>query len=513
MNNKCLIYLPSRNCYESMVLTNSYLYMHRKNLAFSMAEVVITILIITGIFLLALRFFVSDKQSVFDAKYNKAASSISANIEKDLITSTGFNFIDYNANNNIFQKVVQKNLNKDLCDINSCWSNNKNFNFNGVPFAINDDDYNFFKLNDETVIAISKIAPEIIIDTNGKKGPNKLDKDIRVYNYPVDKCTFIGEAPNDEFVYSPREHYCLWERTNCKRNDIKDFTEGKCLCKIRERYTDNDDPYHLDKENCIWSCAKDYNKNNFDNTIDETSPNIENGCRYDYQCKSDVSAIDKKSPVNDDGTYKCLCNNRNDHTNTDYITWTLNNNNCNWTCSTSQTDPGNTHNYYELNSNTCEWELKKECLSPYKLNANNTNCICENITTPSHDNTIVSWTENSTTCKKVPHCNPESKLVGNGTTSAPYKCCGSGETPSGNSCICNYTGGCTTEVWSGKWGKVGKTKIPIMVDINCCTANLEAIAIYAYIKHNTNLLVAAVDGINRCEQIQQNYINACPHSN
>ena len=170
--------------------------------AFSLAETLVILLVMTGIILLAGRFVFANKQGQYNAKYTKVATEITANLENNRLMSAGLKdeLEDYKEN---FVQTVTNNLNGDMCSYNAeavaleggspdsgCWSNKISRLNNEVATAMKDGDYNFYKLNDETVLAIQTSnykegtkLPKVYIDVNGPKGPNVFEKDVFEYRY------------------------------------------------------------------------------------------------------------------------------------------------------------------------------------------------------------------------------------------------------------------------------------------------------------------------------------------
>ena len=96
--------------------------------AFSLAEVMVVLIIMAGILLMLGRVALGDRQKEYDAKINKTTSVISANITKDLVENTGAEFADYalnEAGNEYFQSAVKNNLNQMKYSIRNLISVNK----------------------------------------------------------------------------------------------------------------------------------------------------------------------------------------------------------------------------------------------------------------------------------------------------------------------------------------------------------------------------------------------------
>ena len=213
---------------------------------YSIAEVTVVLIIMAGILLLVGRIVLGDRQKEYDAKFNKISSLISANISKDLVENTGAEYKDYasvvspttdNDGNKWFKNAILNNVDvkgdastpvasKTCTD---CWGANE--------VTIDDKTYNEFsdtgkwsmyELNDNTVIAISGndntftegdktyYNTDILVDVNGKKGPNVPGKDIHAYNYPNITCKHLSPMPNDGiYTYETNDKICDWVKSGC----------------------------------------------------------------------------------------------------------------------------------------------------------------------------------------------------------------------------------------------------------------------------------------------------------
>ena len=206
---------------------------------YSMAELTVVFIIMMGIILMVGKLAIGDRQKEYDAKFNKISALISANISKDLVENTGAEYKDYasvvspstdNDGNKWFKNAILNNVDvkgpastpvasKTCTD---CWGADEvvvpdgGAATGGASDAVsisegtikykkfnkedNNNYWSFYELNDNSVLAISDknnttiinkegggtetyYNTDILIDVNGKKGPNVYGKDIQVYNY------------------------------------------------------------------------------------------------------------------------------------------------------------------------------------------------------------------------------------------------------------------------------------------------------------------------------------------
>ena len=213
---------------------------------YSMAELTVVFIIMMGIILMVGKLAIGDRQKEYDAKFNKISALISANISKDLVENTGAEYADYasvmsesdNDGNKWLKEAVLNNVDvkgdastpvasKTCTD---CWGADEvvvpdgGAATGGASDAVsisegtikykkfnkedNNNYWSFYELNDNSVLAISDknntttinkegggtetyYNTDILIDVNGKKGPNVYGKDIQVYNYPNKTCNHL----------------------------------------------------------------------------------------------------------------------------------------------------------------------------------------------------------------------------------------------------------------------------------------------------------------------------------
>ena len=159
--------------------------------AFSLPEVLTVVTIIgISISILASAIKFNEKRE-YEIKFKKTSAIISANIEKNILQKTGFKFSDYTSDT--YKTAAIEGLNYNSCNLGTCWSNNaKNFT-KGENGIISDggnniqisNSWSFVKLNNNVVLAFDNKSTTIMIDVNGEKGPNKAEKDIRLYKAPL----------------------------------------------------------------------------------------------------------------------------------------------------------------------------------------------------------------------------------------------------------------------------------------------------------------------------------------
>ncbi|MBQ7450271.1 type II secretion system protein, partial [bacterium] len=83
--------------------------------AYTLAEILVTLMVISGIILLAFRVVSGDKQSTFDAKFNKVASIITSNLQGDVLKKTGFKYGDYTSDSHACIEAILKNMKFEQC--------------------------------------------------------------------------------------------------------------------------------------------------------------------------------------------------------------------------------------------------------------------------------------------------------------------------------------------------------------------------------------------------------------
>ena len=347
---------------------------HRK-LAYSLAEIMVVFVIMTGIILMVGKIALGNRQKQYDAKFNKTSAVISSNISRDLLANTGAEFADYNAGNGgnaFYQKAVTDNLVENQQTCNNCWGNMKNDSIklpNGNEYKKSDiDEWNKYELNDKTVIAVSNKNTDILIDANGKNGPNEFNKDIKVYDYPHKTCNHLGaELTSSNCVYKINENECKWgidfccnapqvlaankkscECTNTNSSDHAVSSDSTvtwslnnttCEWSCNNSVNHSSDAKWLQEDDCDWKCsanteAQGGNKLFDTNTIAQIGPTTTNGCKYTYPCKSGLKG---ERAVTGNGTstqYTCACTNSTVHQGD--AKWVHKNgatDNCSWECS------------------------------------------------------------------------------------------------------------------------------------------------------------------------------------
>ena len=161
-------------------LTKSVECFYKKhNSAFTVAELVVTILVLAFLVFVLLGFMNRDQQKEFDAKNDKTEANIHALIDKASVTRTGNSILrnDVLDIQNIITTADNNGLN--ITDPNcgdECWGADEN----ETPGAITGLK---ILLNDQTTIAFAQVNSRIYIDANGAKAPNRLGRDIREFQY------------------------------------------------------------------------------------------------------------------------------------------------------------------------------------------------------------------------------------------------------------------------------------------------------------------------------------------
>ena len=262
--------------------------------AFSIFEIAVVLVVMTGIILLVGKIFIGDRQREYDAKYNKIAASLSSNIAQDLMKNTGFDYADYIKTvrgNEFFRSAAIKDLNRvgdSICD--NCWSTTtiigtKDGLDKDYPDLGNPDNWDTYELNDGTVIAINKTKDDdgtypadIVIDVNGPKGPNEVGKDIRVYEEPNNTCTHIPPKPEDKYLYTLNPNTCEWIKGECDPAKITgaDAALDGVLNTRVNRTIDSSCNYNYvcrtGASNDLYQSGKTATQN----------PTLANGCQYVY---------------------------------------------------------------------------------------------------------------------------------------------------------------------------------------------------------------------------------------
>ena len=364
--------------------------------AFTLAELCTVIVILGIIAAVVVKIAFKTPQGQFDIKYDKTASAISSNIQAGMMKRTGFQFADYNGNNNAFFDDVTNNLNGTGNGITIANSWSSNINIDGTNIA----NYRAFRMNDETVIAIDNAGTNIFIDVNGRKGPNQFGRDIYQYDNAAPARRNLVGGGGEEPGGGGEPQGCV-------------------------------DPGHAET-NATWS---------YDSTTCTWTPSCSGN--YTLSGNSCVCNLAQKTENNIIYTADSTCN---------YQATAC--------ATTSSSDSTYTYSYSMPNCNA----TKTGCVNTRKKLSNG-NCVCKN----------------------------------------SYE--------SGDNCqTCTYTTGCTvsvpTKIYKTQYGYVAGSE----VSINCCTANLNSIAVYAAVKKNKELLAVALNAIKKCESAQQSYTAACPNS-
>ena len=407
--------------------------------AFSLAEVTVVLVIMAGILLLVGRIALGDRQKEYDAKISKLSSTISANITKDLVSNTGAEYGDYAlTNGNVyFQKAVTDNLNQVPCNPSECWGiKGGTISIDGEEYDFNDPNkWVFYKLNDKTVMAVSKskdsdgyYKTDVLIDANGSKAPNTANRDIKAYDYPYKTCTHMPGEPEgcgDYLVCTKNEKKCRWNPVCKEPHPYKTYClpGGTCyedlrksgLAKIanKETITGTPDNKCVDTIKYTYECiigngntSYKYSKVNSAgvNHVKMTkSPTTPPNCSYAAACDNgklrnlygngakaspyycECKTKSEKHPAKQQTLFGALVNK---------ISYNLNDTTCKWDCSntlSALTAPYNdtTHYYASLNKGTCMWENPKICKEPTRIDPKGPNepCICMNFK-PENPNII-----------------------------------------------------------------------------------------------------------------------------
>ena len=297
-------------------MKNDFKKLIKKFKGYTLAEVMVILIVMAGILLLVGRIAIGDRQKQYDAKFNKISTSISANITKDLIENTGTEYADYAVSefgNRYFQSAVTNNLDKRNCEQDSCWGA---IEVNDGEKVYNDfntrDNWQFYELKDKTVMAVSSTGrkdidgnfkTDIIIDVNGKKGPNVFGKDIRIYDYPDKKCNHMPGKPADcdksYLTCEENKATCKWDKlckttTTTKINNYNSDLEAAVSNGRAERSvkTTPATPENECKETkeYTYSCLAQTPKQDTKRIHYEIAenPEINNACKYKYKeiCKT-----------------------------------------------------------------------------------------------------------------------------------------------------------------------------------------------------------------------------------
>ena len=354
---------------------NRLLWWHKSGKsAFSLAEVTVVLVIMAGILLLVGRIVLGDRQKEYDAKISKLSTVVSSNITKDLVENTGAEYADYASTakigekdgNEIFKEAVTNNLNQKPCT--DCW-NTETVGDDDSPKKfknVNSDNWDFYELNDKTVMAVSKTKTtdnqyydnDILIDANGKKGPNELGKDIQIYNYPYKTCNHIGNEPDDcKTIYycNKNEADCRWDRTGCRKYHIETlgFDNNK-ESKSCSTVGCTDKPYistHTSAQEEVpackrtatytYTCNSNYNKpNDTTGTVVYNVQEEANGCKWKPDCKSGLQGGTNRATKPSGSPLACACTNTSAHDAND-LRWYHNNaanQDCSWICNTSNNE-------------------------------------------------------------------------------------------------------------------------------------------------------------------------------
>ena len=190
--------------------------------AFTIAELVVTILVLAFLVFVLLGFMSRDQQKEFDAKNDKTVANIHALIDKASVKQTG-NLI---ANDDVIsiQNIVTSDSGLNITDPNcglACWGADEN----ETPGAAAG---RHILLNDQTSIAFAQSSGKIYIDANGANAPNRLGRDIRELDYAnipttpgtIASCQF-PRVIHDSLCCPPKNADELWKKgcDRCKRID------------------------------------------------------------------------------------------------------------------------------------------------------------------------------------------------------------------------------------------------------------------------------------------------------
>ena len=276
-------------------LTKSIEYFYKKhNSAFTVAELVVTILVLAFLVFVLLGFMNRNQQKEYDAKNDKTVANIHALIDKASVTQTG-NSIDRNDVNAIRNIITNDGLNITDLNCDECWGADDN----ETPGAA---DGTKILLNDQTVIAFVQDSGTIYIDANGAKGPNKLRRDIRELDYadtPITPGTIAScQYPrvfHESLCCPPKNADELWKTgcDRCKRGTHPEQnykwgdegTDKACDYECTNKDVHKDDAkWELDTTACTWGCsgnktAQGYHAE-YENVTDMTkvTPSTSNGC-------------------------------------------------------------------------------------------------------------------------------------------------------------------------------------------------------------------------------------------
>jgi len=195
---------------------------------FTLAEVLITLLIIGIISSIVIPGLINDtRDAELHAAWKKAYSSINQSY-KLIIMDNGGTFINAAANNQEFRNLFKDKMNFiTTCDDRSC-STGYVKRLNGDP-----DTYNFINnlvLNDGTILSVFQLDKAdctaiyslghgvcgwMLVNINGKKGPNQWGKDIYGIWVMDNKIIPWGANPNGTVSVSApyRESTCTTSDT------------------------------------------------------------------------------------------------------------------------------------------------------------------------------------------------------------------------------------------------------------------------------------------------------------
>ena len=359
--------------------------------AFTLAELCTVIIILGLIAAVVAKMTFRTPQGQFDIKFDKTASVISSNIQMGLMRRTGFQFADYNNNNQTFLDDVTNNLDGNNSTIANAWSNNTNIG------GTNISSYNAFVMRDGTVIAIDNAGTNIFIDVNGRNRPNEFGRDIFRYNASAPNKVFANNGgaggggenpagggaggggenpagggaggggaggepqgcvnpghPETNATWSYNSQNCEWT-PSCSGNYT--LSGNSCVCNLAQK-TENNIIYTADA-NCNYqatACATTTSSNG-DFTYSYSLPNCtatKSGCTNTKKKLSGESCVCNDPATKTDATYK----------------YTLDSN-----CTYQKTGCVNSKKTFNSSSKTCVCSNKSSCNTTTN-DFNESNCTC-----------------------------------------------------------------------------------------------------------------------------------------
>ena len=308
-----------RFCKFNDLMKSIECFYKKHNSAFTVAELVVTIIVVGVLVFVLLGFVNRDQQQEFDAKNYKTVSNINALIDKASVARTGNPVArdDVAEIQNIITGDSGLNVTNSDCGP-ACWGADET----QTPGAAAGRK---ILLNDQTVIAFADRTNRIYIDANGAKGPNIFGEDIRELNY-ADINGTPGTVASCQYPRVFHESLCCprkpnggnerWESNNkcdiCSKTDSEIWTAdtgcGKCErgtlpanARWKSDYScdhectnknvhEGDTKWSLNSTACTWGCsdnktAQGYNAG-LENVVGITKakPDPANGCKYGYAC-------------------------------------------------------------------------------------------------------------------------------------------------------------------------------------------------------------------------------------